>query len=108
MATLLAITNRTFPAGSIVANQSVTLPAGVVAFTYTITIGDPALDPPTPENATAWIDYFDGVVWRELSRYVAGCSGISTGRVDLRGSRLRLSASCSQTTTASLSVETSA
>jgi hypothetical protein len=108
MATLFSLANKTFHAGAILSNRQVTLPVGVVAFTYTVTIGDPTVDPPTDENATAWVECNDNGVWREISRFVATCSSASTGRVELRGSGLRVSASCGQTTLVSLTVETSA
>lgn len=107
MATLFAISSQPVPAGFTITNQTITPPPGTAAITYDVTVGD--LATPAAQDVDAWVEYNDGSgTWREISRFHAGASSRSIGRVPMRGTALRLSATCGQATIISVFAETSA
>jgi len=107
MAILYQLSNVTVSKGHVLTNQDVTPPAGTVAITYDLTVGDSS-NLTALEDFDAWVEYNDGTgTWREISRFHAGIGCESVGRVPMRGTALRLSASCGTRTTVSLLAQTS-
>lgn len=118
MAVLFSINNKAVPVGAVITNRAITAPAGVVAVTYTITVGTPPAltgeinadgiptsEPAAPEDLTIWVEWQDGKIWRELSRFTTDTFASSTAVVTLQGRTMRVSATCGIATTVSLAVE---
>jgi len=107
MAVLYNIQNANVNKGPVVTNQDITPPPGTVAITYDVTVGD-VTNLTATEDFDAWVEYNDGTgTWREISRFHAGTGCESVGRVPMRGTALRLSATCGSRTTISLLAQTS-
>jgi hypothetical protein len=107
MAVLFDFQNAQIEPGFTIDAQPLTVPAGTVAITYAVSVGN--LNNPQDEDFSAWVEARESTgTWREISRFRATGSSESTGRIPVRGRPLRLSAACSIRTRLTLLAETSA
>lgn len=95
MANLLTITRRSIKAGATFPPTLVpaNLLVGLDTVTFTVTVDDPTVDPPTDAKVMITVEASEdaGITWRTISSSWGGTSGVMTATIPVRNRPLRIS-----------------